>query len=100
MSLAFLLDADPVGRECRVRVLQAMCMVYAGFDHPATQALSRAIADPMEADAALVAVERLPSRLRRRLLTSVGVAFFGPSKGRKLAVYATEDDEHCPRCGF
>jgi hypothetical protein len=74
MSLAFLLDADPIERECRVRVLQAMCMAYVGFDHPATQALSRAVADPAEADAALTLVGQLPTRLRRRLLTSVSSA--------------------------
>ena len=72
-GLAFLIACTDTGeRAARLRELRALSLVYCGFDHPATQALHRAIADPAAAESALAEIAALPA-LRRRLLASFGV---------------------------
>jgi len=63
--LAFLMaGAGGSERQARLRELRALSLVYCGRDHPATIALTAAIADPAAADRALAQLDALPT-LRR-----------------------------------
>jgi hypothetical protein len=65
-------DLDPVERAARLRTLQALVAVYCGFDHPAKRALDAVVFDGAAVTEALTVVNRLPSLVRRRLLSSYG----------------------------
>ncbi len=61
VPLGFLLDgkSDPE-QASRLRELRALAMVFAGRAHPATRALSMAVADRAAAPDALAEITRLP----------------------------------------
>lgn len=67
-GLAFLIDTAEPERTARLRELRSLALLLIGRDHPATVALSAAVADPAAAGAALAAIDRLPALRRRRLL--------------------------------
>jgi hypothetical protein len=63
-------DAGELERQARLRELRALSLLYCGRDHPATIALTEAIADPSAADRALAQLDTLPALRRRRLLAN------------------------------
>ena len=55
-----------------MRELRALVLVLCGPSHPATIALSAAVADPTQAEPALAQVAELPALRKRRLLCTFG----------------------------
>jgi hypothetical protein len=73
-GLAFLLDArDETERLVRLRELRVVLALYCGWNSPAKLAADRALCS-CAYDAVLEEIDRLPNRLRRRVLASFGAS--------------------------
>jgi hypothetical protein len=99
--LGFILDgADDHEVELRIRELRILAALVAGWQSPAKLALDKALADRTRAPEALQAIDALPARLRRSLLSNWGAIAYGPVKnnGREPSGGGRRDREVCPLC--
>jgi hypothetical protein len=72
-DLGFLLDGcSETERTARLRELRVLVAVFCGWDHPAKTALDEVLVFGEPHQTAFEAIDRLPARLRRRLLASYG----------------------------
>jgi hypothetical protein len=70
-------------RQARLRELRALSHVLAGPRHPLTIALRSAIDDPSAVDCASKALEEIPTRTMRRLLTTYAALNPNPTRRRR-----------------
>ena len=72
-NLAFLMAGLPEAeRAARFCELRALAFVYLGLRHPATVALTEAVADPAAGPRALALLDAVPALPRRRLAPPMG----------------------------
>ena len=92
MSLSFLLDGvDETERQARLRELRAIVRLLCGSSHPASVIFDYTVKGSFDTAKALSAIDLLPARQRRDILSTFG-ALTWPNN-RKLKI--NTKDKHC-----